>query len=51
MITDGRIHRGRQGAAGDIGHIHVADHDDVIRRCGNLGCLEAIVGGGAMAAR
>ena len=23
IITDGRIHRGAQGAAGDIGHIHV----------------------------
>ena len=51
IITDGRIHRGAQGAAGDIGHIHVPDHDDVICRCGNLGCLEAIAGGGAMAAR
>ena len=50
VITDGRIHRGAQGAAGDIGHIHVPDHDDVICRCGNLGCLEAIAGGGAMAA-
>ena len=49
IITDGRIHRGAQGAAGDIGHIHVPDHDDVICRCGNLGCLEAIAGGGAMA--
>jgi predicted NBD/HSP70 family sugar kinase len=51
VITDARIHRGAQGAAGDIGHIHVPDHDDVICRCGNLGCLEAIAGGGAMAAR
>jgi predicted NBD/HSP70 family sugar kinase len=51
VITDGRIHRGTQGAAGDIGHIHVPDHDDVICRCGNLGCLEAIAGGGAMATR
>jgi predicted NBD/HSP70 family sugar kinase len=49
VITDGRIHRGAQGAAGDIGHIHVPDHDDVICRCGNLGCLEAIAGGAAMA--
>jgi predicted NBD/HSP70 family sugar kinase len=51
VVTDGRIHRGAQGAAGDIGHIHVPDHDDVICRCGNLGCLEAIAGGGAMAGR
>jgi predicted NBD/HSP70 family sugar kinase len=51
VITDARIHRGAQGAAGDIGHIHVPDHDDVICRCGNLGCLEAVAGGGAMANR
>ena len=51
IITDGRIHRGAQGAAGDIGHIRVAGHDDEICRCGNRGCLEAVAGGGAMAAR
>ncbi|HET8757293.1 MAG TPA: ROK family protein, partial [Solirubrobacteraceae bacterium] len=51
VSTDGRNHRGAPGAAGDIGHIHVPDHDDVICRCGNLGCLEAIAGGGAMAAK
>ncbi len=51
VITDGRIHRGAQGAAGDIGHIHVPDHDEVVCRCGNIGCLEAVAGGGAMAAR
>jgi predicted NBD/HSP70 family sugar kinase len=50
IITDGRIHRGAQGAAGDIGHIHVAGHDDMLCRCGNVGCLEAVAGGGAMAA-
>jgi predicted NBD/HSP70 family sugar kinase len=51
VITDGRIHRGAQGAAGDIGHVHVPDHDDVVCRCGNMGCLEAVAGGGAMAAK
>ena len=51
VVADGRIHRGAQGAAGDIGHIHVPDHDDVLCRCGNVGCLEAIAGGDAMAAQ
>ena len=50
IITDGRIHRGAQGAAGDIGHIHLPEHDDVLCRCGNVGCLEAVAGGAAMAA-
>jgi predicted NBD/HSP70 family sugar kinase len=49
IITDGRIHRGAQGAAGDIGHIHVPGND-ALCRCGNRGCLEAVAGGGAMAA-
>ena len=51
LISHGRPLRGAQGAAGDIGHIHVRDHDDVVCRCGNRGCLEAVAGGGALAAR
>ena len=51
IITDGRIHRGALGAAGDIGHIHVLEHDDVLCRCGNQGCLEAVAGGAAVAAK
>jgi predicted NBD/HSP70 family sugar kinase len=51
IVASGHVHRGADGAAGDIGHIHVPDHDDVVCRCGNLGCLEAIAGGAAMAER
>jgi predicted NBD/HSP70 family sugar kinase len=51
IVAGGHVHRGAAGAAGDIGHIHVPDHDDIICRCGNRGCLEAYAGGGAMAAR
>ena len=51
IITGGHVHRGADGAAGDIGHIHIPDHDDRVCRCGNLGCLEAIAGGAALAAR
>jgi predicted NBD/HSP70 family sugar kinase len=48
-IVAGRlIHRGAQGAAGDIGHIRVAG-DEVTCRCGNVGCLEAVAGGRALA--
>jgi predicted NBD/HSP70 family sugar kinase len=45
------IHRGAQGAAGDIGHIRVSGHDDTVCRCGNTGCLEAVAGGRALARR
>ncbi|MFS1300856.1 ROK family protein [Streptosporangium longisporum] len=51
IISDRRLHRGAQGAAGDIGHIRVASGLDTVCRCGNLGCLEAVAGGAAMATR
>jgi predicted NBD/HSP70 family sugar kinase len=49
IISDGRLHRGAQGSAGDVGHIQVIDDADVICRCGNIGCLEAVAGGAALA--
>jgi predicted NBD/HSP70 family sugar kinase len=51
IVAGGHVHRGADGAAGDIGHIHVPGHDDLVCRCGNRGCLEAFAGGGAMALR
>ena len=49
IISDGRIHRGAQGSAGDVGHIQVVEDPDVVCRCGNIGCLEALAGGAALA--
>ena len=55
IVLDGRIHRGADGAAGDIGHIRVSNYESngrpVICACGNEGCLEALAGGGAMASQ
>jgi predicted NBD/HSP70 family sugar kinase len=54
IIIDGRVHRGADGAAGDLGHVRIPvddDHQDVICSCGNVNCLEALAGGGAMARR
>jgi glucokinase-like ROK family protein len=48
IISNGRIHRGAQGSAGDVGHIQVVDDTSVVCRCGNIGCLEALAGGGAL---
>jgi glucokinase-like ROK family protein len=48
IISDGRLHRGAQGSAGDVGHIHVSDDPSVVCRCGNTGCLEALAGGEAI---
>jgi predicted NBD/HSP70 family sugar kinase len=49
VCTGGRLHRGASGFAGDIGHVAVTDDSDVVCRCGNTGCLEALAGGGAIA--
>lgn len=51
IVAGGHVHRGADGAAGDIGHIFVPDHGEIVCRCGNLGCLEAFAGGRALATR
>ena len=48
VISGGRLHRGAQGAAGDIGHIQAPGHTELCR-CGNTGCLEAIASAAALA--
>jgi glucokinase-like ROK family protein len=48
LISNGRLHRGAQGCAGDLGHLAVVDDDSLICRCGNRGCLEALAGGAAI---
>ncbi len=48
IISEGHLHRGAQGSAGDVGHIQVVDDPTVICRCGNIGCLEALAGGEAI---
>ena len=48
IISNGLIHRGAQGSAGDIGHIRVLGETEEICRCGKVGCLEALAGGGAI---
>lgn len=47
LLSRGRIHRGANGAAGDIGHVRVRD-SEVVCRCGKTGCLEAEAGGWAI---
>lgn len=51
VIANGQIYRGSQGAAGDIGHVALPDHLDVVCHCGNRGCLESVAGGQAIAER
>jgi glucokinase-like ROK family protein len=49
IVINGTLHRGAQGSAGDVGHIQVTDDPQIICRCGNVGCLEAVAGGAALA--
>ena len=45
LVSSGVVFRGSTGAAGDIGHIQVATGEDLVCRCGLIGCLEAVAGG------
>ena len=49
LVSGGRLHRGAQGCAGDVGHVAAAAGQEVVCRCGNTGCLEALAGGAALA--
>jgi predicted NBD/HSP70 family sugar kinase len=51
LISHGRLHRGAQGAAGDLGHLQLPHGADIVCRCGNTGCLEAVASGSAIAAK
>ena len=50
IVSGGVLQRGAQGTAGDLGHVRVPGADDVLCRCGNSGCLEAVAAGPALAA-
>ncbi|NQX27397.1 ROK family transcriptional regulator [Microbacteriaceae bacterium VKM Ac-2854] len=49
LILNGRVFRGNSGSAGEFGHT-VIDEEGPVCRCGNRGCLEAIVGADALLA-
>lgn len=50
IISNGKIHRGSDGSAGDIGHICV-DKNGPLCTCGNIGCLEAMSAGPAIVSK
>jgi glucokinase-like ROK family protein len=50
IISNGKIHRGNDGCAGDIGHICV-DKKGPLCACGNIGCLEAMAAGPAIVSK
>lgn len=48
LISQGALHRGARGSAGDIGHIPVSSDPAIVCACGNIGCLEAQAGGASL---
>lgn len=49
VISSGQLQRGSDGTAGDLGHVRAGRGQDIVCRCGNTGCLEAIASGVAVA--
>jgi glucokinase len=49
IISSGHLQRGADGTAGDLGHVRIARGEGVVCRCGNIGCLEALASGAAVA--
>lgn len=50
IFSEGRLLRGSGQSAGELGHTHVLDGGPPCK-CGNFGCLEAVIGEPALAAR
>ena len=51
LCVDGKVLRGKNGNAGHGGHMFVSDNDDALCGCGNIGDVEALVAGNAVARR
>jgi predicted NBD/HSP70 family sugar kinase len=48
LVLNGRLYRGAEGLAGELGHVLV-DAEGPVCRCGNRGCLETFAGTDALA--
>ncbi|MEV6742333.1 ROK family protein [Streptomyces sp. NPDC051104] len=49
VVIDGRVLRGVDGGAGDLGHIRLHDASDALCACGSYGCMAAVASGRAVA--
>ncbi len=50
IVSNGRLHRGEQGTAGEIGHVSVVEEPPIPCWCGGTGCLVRFAGGDVLAA-
>ena len=51
LCVDGHVLRGKHGNAGHAGHMFVSDNFDALCGCGNVGDVEGLVAGNAIARR
>jgi glucokinase len=51
LCVDSHVLRGKNGNAGHAGHMFVSDNDDALCGCGNVGDVEALIAGNAIARR
>ena len=51
LCVDGHVLRGKNGNAGHAGHMFVSDNNDALCGCGNVGDVEALTAGSAIARR
>lgn len=49
IVLDGRIYRGVEEAAGNIGHVRLRESDDRVCTCGSRGCVASLASGHALA--
>ncbi len=51
LCVDGHVLRGKNGNAGHAGHLFVSDNEDALCGCGNVGDVEGLIAGNAIARR
>jgi glucokinase len=51
LCVDGHVLRGKNGNAGHAGHLFVSSNSDALCGCGNMGDVEGLVAGNAIARR
>lgn len=51
LCVDGHVLRGKNGNAGHAGHTFVSDNNDALCGCGNVGDVEGLIAGSAIARR
>lgn len=49
IVLNGRIYRGAEEAAGNIGHVRLRETDDRVCTCGSRGCVASLASGHALA--